>query len=245
MKSQVWAIANQKGGVGKSTTSINLAGYAANQGYKVLLIDADEQGSVTKSWIPNRAKRSPELPEPSFTITKMAHEKMAHSAIQMSQDYDYVFIDAPPGAGKINRSVIIASDLIILPCEPSGFSDDATKETLRQLDEARLTKPQQRAVFLISRRIGNTIIGRDIRDMLLSHGEDEDFQVSIEIPVLKHDIQNLVAFAEAATLGQTIFEYKPKSDEAKQVTRLFKEVEKYYEQEIIQANTYHQEAAHG
>ena len=192
-------------------------------------MDADPQGSITKAWLEEREKRSPHLNEPKFTIIQMAYEKMAHDVIRMALDYDFVIIDGPPGAEKINRSVIIASDMVIVICEPSGFSSSASKETLRQLEEAQITKPHQKSAFLVSRRIGNTILGRDIRAMLAEH------DVTIEIPILKNDIPSLIAYAEATTNGQTIFEYAPKSEEAYRTTKVIQEMEKYYGQEELQA----------
>jgi len=236
-KSMIVSFINQKGGVGKSTAAINTAAFFADLKYKVLLIDADEQGSITKSWLKNRTARSEHLPEPNFAIVQMTHEKMANDAIRMSQNFDYVVIDGPPGARKINRSVIIASDLVVVPCEPSGFSEDAVVETIRQLEEARIAKPHQKSAFLISRRIGNTIIGRDIRDMLASQ------DMSIDMPVLKHDLQTLIGFTEANTLGQTVFEYVPKSKEAYQMKKVITEMEKYYEQENLQTKP-RKKAAH-
>ena len=52
----------------------------------------------------------------------MARANMARDAMSLASDFDYTVIDAPPHEGAINRSVIIASDVVIIPIEPSGFS---------------------------------------------------------------------------------------------------------------------------
>ena len=71
---------------------------------------------------------------------------------------------------------------------------------------------------MVSRKIAGTVIGTDIRHIAAGSG----------FPILKQDITTRVGFAEAATLAQTIFEYQPKSDAAKEIRVLGQEIERMH-----------------
>jgi chromosome partitioning protein len=71
----------------------------------------------------------------------MARDNMARDAMAMAVDYQDVIIDGPPGAGKITRAAIIASDVVLVPIEPSGASIWASRDTIAQIQEAQSYKP--------------------------------------------------------------------------------------------------------
>lgn len=180
---------NQKGGVGKSTLSINVAACLALLGQKVLLIDADKQGTAT-TWVSLRQ-------DTKFQVVSMARENMARDALRIAADFDFTIIDGPPQAETISRSCIVASDLVVVPIEPGGASRWSSDLTVRQLKEAQELKPTLKCGFVVSRKIGSTVLGRDTRLMAGDAG----------IPIFDTEIEQRIAYAEALTMGKTIFEW--------------------------------------
>lgn len=206
---------NQKGGVGKTTLSVNVAGCLARQGHRVLLIDADKQCSAT-TWASLRE-------DAPFQVVSMARANMARDALKLAQDYTHTIIDGPPHAEEIARSCIVASDFVALPIEPSGLSTWASDLTVRQVKEAQEFKPSLKCGFVVSRKIGKTVIGRDIRNMAAESG----------LPILASEVEQRVAFAEGMTMGQTIFEWAGDSNAAREIEHLTKEIERYVEEDIF------------
>ena len=153
---------NQKGGVGKSTLSINIAACFDLLGQKVLLIDADKQGT-SSTWASLRD-------ENGFQVVSMARENMARDAMKLAADFDFTIIDGPPQAETISRSCIVASDLVVVPIEPGGASRWSSNLTVRQLKEAQELKPTLKCGFVVSRKIGATVLGRDTRSMAADAG---------------------------------------------------------------------------
>lgn len=180
---------NQKGGVGKSTLSINIAACFALLRQKVLLIDADKQ-ATSSTWASLRT-------DTPFQVVSMSRENMARDALSLAAGYDFTIIDGPPQAESISRSCIVASDLVAVPIEPGGASRWSSDLTVRQLKDAMELKPNLKCGFVVSRKIGTTVLGRDTRGMAADAG----------IPTFETEIEQRVAYAEALTMGKTIFEW--------------------------------------
>ena len=144
-------------------------------------------------------------------------------ALKLAHDYDHTVIDGPPHAEEIARSCIAASDFVALPIEPSGLSTWASDLTVRQVTEAQEFKPHLKCGFVFSRKIGKTVIGRDIRNMAAEAG----------LPILESEIEQRVAFAEGMTMGQTIFEWAGDSRAAREIEHLTKEIERYVEEDVF------------
>ncbi len=206
MSSHIISFINQKGGTGKSTLSINVASCLALLRRKVLLIDADKQGT-SSTWASLR-EDSP------FQIVNMARENMARDAMKMGADYDFTIIDGPPQAETISRSCIVASDLVVVPIEPGGASRWASDVTISQLKEAQEFKPTLKCGFVVSRKISGTVLGRDAR----ANAEDAG------IPIFKTEIEQRIAYAEALTMGKAIFEWSPNSPAIREIRNLTHEL---------------------
>ena len=209
------SLLSQKGGVGKTTLSLNLAGLFAINGARTLLIDADPQGSSV-SWSAVRTIA------PLFPVVGMAKGNLHKELPDLRRQYDVVVIDGAPRVNEIARSAIIASDVVLVPVQPSPVDIWASQETIDLVNEARIFREDLKVAFVINRKIANTAIGRDVRHALADFG----------YPVLSAHITQRVAFAESLAQGQTVSEAMPKSAAAKEIEELREEVAAFAREEV-------------
>jgi len=199
----ILGVLSQKGGVGKTTLAVNLAA-AFSAGRRVLLVDADPQGSAL-AWSAAREKN------PLFPVVGMAKPTLHRDLPELARDYDVVVIDGAPRVNDLGRAAILASDRVLIPVQPSPYDVWAAAETVRLIREAQQFKPGIEGAFVINRKIVNTAIGRDVG---LALAEFSD------IPVLPVAIGQRVVFAESAAAGLSVMEAAPASDAAREVSAL-------------------------
>jgi len=186
--SYIITISNQKGGVGKTTLSLNLAFELARQ-FHVLVIDADPQGSAL-DWA---AVREQDIP---FTVMGMARPILHKEIPKLADNYNFIIIDGPPRVSDITRSAIMASHSVIIPVQPSPYDVWAAAETVDLVKEAQIVRESLKAFFVQNRVIKRTRISKDVMDALKEY----------EIPTLHSVIHNRIAFATCATKGLCVHE---------------------------------------
>ncbi len=186
------ALLNQKGGVGKTTLALHLAGEWAREGKRVTLIDADPQGSAL-DWSEQRAREGfPRL----FGVIGLARDTLHREAPELARDAAHVVIDGPPRIAGLMRSALLVADLVLIPAQPSPFDGWASGEMLKLIDEARIFRPLLVARFVLNRCAARTVIARQTAEAL----------AELEPPVLAARIGQRVSFADAAQSGRLVAE---------------------------------------
>ena len=204
------ALLNQKGGVGKTTLALHLAGAWARQGRRVTVIDADPQVSAL-DWSEQRAREGGAR---LFGVLGLARDTLHREAPEIARGVDHVVIDGPPRIAGLMRSALLAADVVLVPAQPSPFDGWASGEMLNLIREARIFRPELVARFVLNRCAARTIIARETGDALAEH----------DPPVLAARIGQRVAFADAARTGQLVFEVESGGAAAREITALCAEI---------------------
>ena len=198
---------NQKGGVGKTTLSVNLAASLARTGARLLLIDVDPQGSAL-DWAAAREGES------LFSVIGFPRATIHKEIGKIGQGYDHIIIDGPPRVTDLSRSAIMASDVVLIPVQPSPYDIWSVDEIVKLTEEARVYRDNQKVTFVINRKIANTIIGRDVREALANYS----------IPTMTAAVTQRVIYAEAVAQGRAVYELDPNGPAAAEIEAVTNEL---------------------
>lgn len=155
---KIISVANQKGGVGKSTLAMLLAGVYAHRGWKVLVVDADPQATATR-W----ASAAPEDEPFPATVSGLAAagEKIHREVRKYVGDYDIIFIDCPPAVeSPVPLSSFMIADLVLVPVLPSPADVWATRAIEALIERAQDFNESLQA-RIVPNRVKDTTIARE------------------------------------------------------------------------------------
>jgi chromosome partitioning protein len=220
------SIANFKGGVGKTTSTINIGAALQQAGKKVLLIDLDPQFNLTQSLGVSDAQRpvygslrgeyplSPirimeglDLIPSSLELIKAEIELAAEFKREdilnrllanLTPQYDYILLDCPPSLGLLTINAFVASDDIYVPVEAEFLALKGYAVLSEAIGRIGLTIDK---VF-VTKYDGRKILNRNVLDTIQGSLGDASFKTTI---------RENVALAEAPTQGLDIFRYAPRS----------------------------------
>jgi chromosome partitioning protein len=202
----ITAIVNQKGGVGKTTLAINLAGGLAQRSLQVALVDTDPQGSVLQ-WASLAAEKN-------FEVVHKAPIEGRKDFRGLLRRCDQIIIDTPPALGESSLTAMRIADRVIIPVGPSPLDIWSSRETLALYAQAAKRRPQLSGHLLITRRIPRTRVGREAREAL-------SFTA---MPVLATELHQRVGYVEAMIAGRTVIQQSPRSEARQEIERLCQEI---------------------
>jgi chromosome partitioning protein len=199
----ILAVANIKGGVGKTTLSVNLAVARAMGGSRLLLVDADEQGSAT-DFTQNRRDR---VGAAGYELLQLAGAESIGGVAKLSKNYDDVVIDlGGQETGSLSAALAIA-DTVLIPIQPGNFDVWALDRMATLITAARVTNPNVRALAMINAADAS---GQDNQEAI-------DLIKSIEgVTTLEIRIVRRKAYRNAVAQGRSVLDVRPRDPKASQ-----------------------------
>jgi len=201
------SIISQKGGAGKTTLAIHLAGVATNTGLSALILDADPQATASQ-WNYWRGGAEPE-------VVDCASPTLLPRKVQQAADLgaDLVIIDTPPHADIMAREACRIADLILIPCRPQAFDLSAIETT------AELVKAAGKPAFVLfmggPQRAPTTY--RDARELL----EGSKGVEGMGVPVAPVMLTLRAIYHHSTAQGKTAMEVEPEGKAAEEIASLW------------------------
>jgi chromosome partitioning protein len=192
MGARIIAVVNQKGGAGKTTLSMHVAATLTQRGHRVMLVDADPQGTATR-WA---AAATQETPFPVPVCGLAAAGRMLHREVQKYvKDYAYVVIDCPPALDALTpQSALLVSDLAVVPLIPSPLDVWAATGVTYLIENARAINSTLRALLVLNQCQPRQVLAQEVREQL------DAFQ----IPLAKAYLGDRVVYRQAPLLGTSV-----------------------------------------
>ena len=243
--SKVISISNHKGGVGKTTSTINIGAGLVRLGRKVLLIDLDPQANLSQSLalidqpkniygaIRGQYKLEPinvfkgldiipstlDLSGAEIELsTEVGREYILRELIEPLRSlYDYILIDCTPSLGLLTINSFTASDEVYIPLQAQYLALQGLSKLIEVIEmiTKRLNKGLKVGGVIITQYDSRKVLNRDVVETIQTHFKDK---------VFKSKIRDNVALAEAPAQGLDIYRYQPKSYGAEDYLELSKEV---------------------
>ena len=243
--SKVISISNHKGGVGKTTSAINIGAGLNKLKKKVLLIDLDPQANLSQSLGVIEPERTiygairgeyslqpieilkgldliPSTLDLSGAEIEMSGEAGREYILKeliepIKASYDFIIIDSPPSLGLLTINSFTASDEILIPLQAQYLALQGLTKLIEVVDKIkrRLNKELKVGGVFITQYDSRKVLNRDVAETIKAHFKDE---------VFKTKIRDNIALAEAPANGLDIFRYNPKSYGAEDYLSLSKEI---------------------
>jgi chromosome partitioning protein len=231
----VISLLNHKGGVGKTTSAINIGAGLVELGKRVLLIDLDPQANLTISLgIPRQKQTIYEALRGEGDLLPYTHKKnldiitssldlsgaemelineagreyiLRELLSQISDDYDYILIDCPPSLGLLTLNALTSSQWVIIPLQTEFLAVQGLAKIKQVIDKVkfRLNKNLEIGGVIPTMYDSRRVLNRDVVDTIHRYFGEK---------VFKTYIRENVALAEAPAQRKDIFDYSPKSSGA-------------------------------
>ncbi|HIJ62881.1 MAG TPA: ParA family protein [Rhodospirillaceae bacterium] len=205
MTAKIVAIAQQKGGAGKTTIAIQLAVAWTREGYRVAMLDVDPQGSLT-AWFALR--RDAEV-DGDLQASEVQGWKLSTEIDRLKGNFDILIVDTPPHAETDARVAVRAASLILVPVQPSPMDLWATQPTLE------LARREKSNALLVLNRVPSR--GK-LTDIIRAKISEE------KLPIANAQLGNRSAFAASMMEGLGVVESQPKGLAAIEIRTLADEI---------------------
>lgn len=247
---QIIAVLNQKGGVGKTTTTINLAAYLAKNGRSVLVVDLDPQGNATSGFgLPKNIETTTydvlvngvllgeavkdvseddisvipanaDLAAAEVELVNQADRELRLKTALTHASHDYVLIDCPPSLGLLSINALAAADWVLIPVQAEYYALEGLTQLLSTVQRVREGMNPNLEL------LGVAVTMYDGRTSL-SDSVYKELQKHFGPKLFKTVIPRNVRLAEAPSHGKSILEHDKWSRGARAYKALAKEIDKH------------------